>query len=61
MRSIVSANGSAANPKITTLAMPKSFMKFANCEITIKPPVDIMVIIKNISQKIGVFSICFGS
>ncbi|CLA27921.1 Uncharacterised protein [Mycobacterium tuberculosis] len=61
MRSMVSASGSAAKPQTMTLATPKSFVKFANCEITISPPVDIIVIITNISQKIGVLSICFGA
>ena len=44
-----------------TSATPKSRAKSANCEITIRPPVDIIVIMTNISQKTGVFSISFGA
>ncbi len=36
-------------------------MNAANCEITISPPVDIMVIMANISQNTGVFCICSGA
>ena len=60
MRSMVSASGSAARPKTITLATPKSRAKAANCEMTIRPPVDIMVIMTNISQNTGVFSISAG-
>ena len=60
IRSNVSANGNAAIPKIVTSAMPKLRMTGANCEITIRPPVDIMVIMTNSSQNTGVFSIAAG-
>src|SRR5579871_593381 len=60
MRCSVSAKGSAAMPEIVTSAMPKSRITGANCETTISPPVDIMVIMRNISQKIGVRIICSG-
>ena len=50
MRSTVSASGNAAMPKTMTLATPKSREKVANCEMIISPPVDIMVIMTNISQ-----------
>ena len=40
--------------------MPKSRVNAPICEVTISPLVDIMVIITNISQKIGVRSICAG-
>src|SRR3954470_18265005 len=58
MRCSVNANGSAAMPEIATSAMPKSRITGANCDTTMSPPVDIMVIMRNINQKIGVFSIC---
>src|SRR5580698_2368266 len=57
IRSSVNANGSAAMPKIVRSAIPKLRMNGANCEITIRPPVDIMVIMRNSSQNTGVFSI----
>ena len=61
MRSIVSAKGSAARPNTSTLVTPKSRENEANCEIIISPPVDIMVIMRNISQKTCVFSISRGA
>ena len=60
IRCSVSANGSAAMPAISTSAMPKSFITGPNCDTTISPPVDIIVIIRNISQNTGVFSISPG-
>jgi hypothetical protein len=39
------------------LATPKSAAKLPICEMTINPDVDISDIIRNISQKIGCFSI----
>ncbi len=59
-RSSVSASGKAAMPITVTEATPKSLAKVPICEMTIRPEVDIMVIIANISQKSGVRSICFG-
>ena len=60
-RSTVRANCSAASPKTRTSATPKSRAKLAKFDVTMRPPVDIMVIITNISQKIGVFSILAGA
>ena len=40
--------------------MPKSRVNTAICDVTINPAVDIIVIITNISQKIGVRSISAG-
>ena len=60
-RSTVSANGRAASPRTRTSATPKSRAKLAKFDVTMRPPVDIMVIITNISQKIGVFSIWAGA
>ncbi len=48
-------------PAIATSAMPKSFITGPNCETTISPPVDIMIIIRNISQNTRVFSIAPGA
>lgn len=59
-RSIVNASGNAAMPNTRTLVTPKSAAKVAICEVTMRPDVDIMVIIANISQKIGVFKVCEG-
>ena len=61
MRSTVSASGSAAKPSTITLATPKSRANGANCEMIMRPPVDIMVIITNISQKTPVRSISPGA
>ena len=61
MRSIVSASGNAAKPKRTNLVTPKSRENEANCEMIISPPVDIMVIMKNISQNTFVRSISRGA
>jgi hypothetical protein len=52
-RSIVSASGSAARPKTSTSATPKSRAKLAICEVTIRPEVDIIDIITNSNQKSG--------
>ena len=52
-RSTVSASGNAARPNTMTLATPKSRENAANCEMIIRPPVDIIVIMKNISQNTG--------
>ena len=60
-RSMVNANGSAAIPNTMAPVMPKSLANAPICEITIKPDVDIMDIIKNINQKTGVLSIVFGA
>ncbi len=60
MRSNVSANGNAESPNTMTLATPKSREKAANCEMIIRPPVDIIVIMKNISQNTPLRSISFG-
>src|ERR1051326_1287726 len=60
IRSNVRANGSAAMPKIVTSAIPKLRVNGANCEITIRPPVDIIVIMTNSSQNTGVRSIMPG-
>ena len=57
---MVSASGNAASPNTTTLATPKSRENAANCEMIIRPPVDIMVIMKNISQNTGLRSIWPG-
>jgi len=57
---IVSGSGSAARPNTVTPVMPKSWAKIAICEVTIRPEVDIMVIIKNISQNSGWRSISPG-
>ncbi len=59
-RSIVNASGNAAIPNTSTLVTPKSAAKVAICEVTMRPDVDIMVIIANISQKSGVFKVCDG-
>ena len=44
-----------------TLVTPKSRENEANCEMIISPPVDIMVIMKNISQNTFVFSMSAGT
>ena len=49
-----------AAPNTTDDAMPKSRVNAAICDVTISPAVDIIVIMTNISQKIGVRSICRG-
>src|SRR6202171_3251496 len=49
-RSIVKASGNAAMPKMVASVMPKSFEKDAICEMTMRPDVDIIVIMTNISQ-----------
>ena len=61
MRSTVSASGSAARPHTMTLATPKARENAANCEITIRPPVDIIVIMTNISQNTLVLSMSLGA
>ena len=58
---MVSASDSAARPNTITLATPKSRAKVAICEVTIRPEVDIMVIIANINQNSGVRSIWRGA
>ena len=60
-RSKVSAKGSAAMPKMTTSATPNSRMTGANCDVTIRPPVDIIVIMTKSSQKSFVFSMSRGA
>ena len=60
-RSTVSANGKAASPSTRMSATPKSRAKLAKFDVTIRPPVDIIVIMTNISQKIGVFNIEAGA
>ena len=59
-RSIESASGTAAAPKTSALLWPKSTAKLLKFETTIRPPVDIMVIMTNISQKIGERSMAPG-
>ena len=59
-RSRVSANGNAARPNTTVFVMPKSAANVAICDVTIRPEVAIIVIIRNINQKTGVFSTCEG-
>ena len=66
MRSKVSANGIAASvtPRMTTVvvaSMPNALAKLVNCVITMRPPVDIIDIMTNISQNTGVFSISSGA
>ena len=61
IRSKVSASGSAAIPKTMASATPKSRAKLAKFDTTISPPVDIIVIMTNMSQKSGVFSISVGA
>src|ERR1700688_2181554 len=56
-RSSVKASGNAPIPKMVALARQKSLEKDAICEMTMSPDVDIIVIIKNMSQKTGVFNI----
>ena len=60
MRSSESANGSTGSPNTSAPPMPKSRVKAPICEVTIRPVVDIIVIIANISQKIRVPSISTG-
>jgi len=60
MRSIDSASGSSGNPNTSAFPIPKSRVNAAICDVTISPAVDIIVIITNISQKIGVRSISAG-
>ena len=55
-RSIVSASGRAAKPHTASLAMPKSPANAPICDVTIRPEVDIIDIIANISQKTGLRS-----
>ena len=57
---MVSASGSAAEPSTTASATPKSRAKLAKFDTTIRPPVAIIVIMANISQKIGERSISRG-
>src|SRR3984893_14664041 len=57
IRSNVKASGNAPIPKMVASAMPKSLEKDAICEMTMRPDVDIIDIIKNINQKTGVFNI----
>jgi hypothetical protein len=59
-RSIVSASGSAARPNTSTLLTPKSAAKVAICEVTISPEMDMIVIMRNISQNSGVRSVRDG-
>ncbi len=54
---MVNASGSAAAPQTSIFATPNSVAKLAIWEMTIRPEVDISVIITNISQNTGVFSI----
>ena len=54
MRSSDSASGSTGSPNTSTPAMPKSRVNAPICDVTISPVVDIIVIMANISQKIGV-------
>ena len=60
MRSIDSARGTAAVPNTSVLPRPKSVAKLLKFDTTMRPPVDIMVIMTNISQKIGERSIVAG-
>ena len=60
IRSSDSASGSSGSPNTMRFAMPKSRVNAAICEVTINPAVDIIVIMTNISQKIGVRSISSG-
>ena len=60
MRSKVSAQASAAEADTIVLVDAERRAKLANCVITIRPPVDIIDIITNISQNTGVFSISAG-
>ncbi len=60
MRSIDSAKGSAGRPKTRESARPQSREKAPNWEMTIRPELAIIVIMTNISQKIGVRSISAG-
>src|SRR2546428_12719567 len=52
-RSIDSARGRAGKPKTKTSAMPKSRGNAPICETTMRPPVDIMALMTNLSQKTG--------
>ena len=61
IRSKVSAKGSAAKPNTIASATPNSLAKAANCATTIRPPVDIIAIMANISQKSGLRSISAGA
>ena len=61
IRSMDSARGTAADPKTSALPRPKSVAKLLKFETTIRPPVDIIVIMTNISQKIGDRSITPGA
>jgi len=54
---MVSASGRAAKPHTANLAMPKSPANAPICDVTIRPEVDIIDIIANISQKTGLRSI----
>ena len=60
MRSIDSASGTAAAPNTIALLCPKSTAKLLKFDTTMSPPVDIMVIMTNISQKIGERSMAPG-
>src|SRR5258705_2711710 len=60
MRSIETVNGKSGRPKTTAFAMPKSRVNADICDVTISPAVDIIVIMTNISQKIGVRNISDG-
>ena len=60
-RSMVRASGSAAMPNTVVAGpMPNPLAKTAICEMTIRPPVPTMVIIRNSSQNAGVANICAG-
>ncbi len=60
IRSSDSASGSSGSPNTMAFAIPKSRVNAAICEVTINPAVDIIVIMMNINQKIGVRSISAG-
>ena len=57
IRSIDNAKGSNGRPKTSAFAIPKSRVNAAICDVTINPAVDIIVIMTNINQKIGVRNI----
>src|SRR5213080_4977422 len=60
IRSSDRASGSSGRPNTIALAIPKSRVNAAICEVTINPAVDIIVIMTNISQKIGVRNMSAG-
>ena len=57
---MVNASGNAARPNTVTPDMPKSRVKTAICEVTIRPEVAIIDIITDISQNNGVRSMLPG-